>query len=142
MAEYTNHTTRTWHLFLADPPRLALAGKKIKLALFHISKKCPYACRYCYRSSKVDGQIVPQGKFCLAGCGDHGQMIFIDADLRVYGCLTQIEPELCIGRISETGELIFNGRNPMAEFDRKDCFMVQYMRSQRMEKSMDVNSMI
>lgn len=323
-----DHHTRPWHLFFADPPKLALAGQPIKLALFQISRRCPYVCHYCYRNTTVNGPIVPyhsvgtmidrlrydgwnvfplmaelipeiepylpywqrcgadeistagdplverpawfdilkhhaidgvritvfptddlhvawtgrqratalqavkiavandfhvtwnfllsrqtrpyvrlqideairigahrfhlnlffpggrgwslrdemltpeelfavkqeyvhlkkthratitltrnglmgpspdaqtisaqlatSGKFCLAGRGDHGQMIFIDADLRVYGCLMQIDPVLCIGTIAENGELIFNENNPLFGFDRKDCFMMQYLRT-------------
>jgi hypothetical protein len=77
----------------------------------------------------ISAQLANMGKFCLSGMGDHGRMIFIDADLRVYGCLMQLDPKLCLGTISEQGELTFNGKNPLAGFDRKECFIVQYLRS-------------
>ena len=53
----------------------------------------------------ISAKLSDMGKFCLSGFGEHGQMIYIDADLNVYGCLVQLGPELSIGKISENGEL-------------------------------------
>jgi MoaA/NifB/PqqE/SkfB family radical SAM enzyme len=81
------------------------------------------------RSESISAILSGRNMFCFAGTGDHGQMIFIDTDLSVYGCLTHLGPDLRIGSISKNGDLIFNGNNPLKDFNRSDCFMRHYTRS-------------
>jgi MoaA/NifB/PqqE/SkfB family radical SAM enzyme len=70
--------------------------------------------------------------FCLAGIGNHGKMIYIDADLKVYGCMTQLGDDLCIGSVTEEGEIKMNGKDPLKGYDRKNCFRVNHCRQKCM----------
>ncbi|MHA1683905.1 MAG: hypothetical protein ACTSUE_23405 [Promethearchaeota archaeon] len=81
--------------------------------------------------NSVSARLARKGEYCYAGMGKHVHMIFISVERKVYGCMTHRDPDLQIGDISEDGVLSFNGLNPLEKFDRKNCYVINYLLKKR-----------
>jgi MoaA/NifB/PqqE/SkfB family radical SAM enzyme len=80
-----------------------------------------------FNPQSTSAKLAEEGKYCYAGSGAHGQMIFIDVNQNVFGCMTQQHLNLQIGTISNEGELHLYEKTPLDNFHRKDCFTMKYL---------------
>ncbi len=81
------------------------------------------------RPGSVSARLAARGEYCFAGLGSHAKQLFINADLKVYGCLTHRDPALQIGTVDADGTLHLHEKTPLDGFDRKDCFTRKWLRS-------------
>ncbi len=75
----------------------------------------------------TSAKLAAQGKYCYAGTGSHGEMIFIDVHQNVFGCMTHQFLNLPLGTISNEGKLLLTGTTPLDTFHRKNCFTMYFL---------------
>jgi MoaA/NifB/PqqE/SkfB family radical SAM enzyme len=47
---------KTWTNLISSTAQLVLTGYQLKVALFELSKQCPYFCKYCYTENGPTGK--------------------------------------------------------------------------------------
>ncbi|MBN2150479.1 MAG: radical SAM protein [Candidatus Lokiarchaeota archaeon] len=81
------------------------------------------------KPGSVSARLAARGEYCFAGLGPHAKQLFIDADLKVYGCLTHRDPALQIGTVDVDGVLQLNEKTALDGFDRKECFTRKWLKA-------------
>lgn len=81
------------------------------------------------KPGSVSARLAARGEYCFAGLGPHAKQLFINADLKVYGCLTHRDPALQIGNVDIDGVLHLNEKTALDGFDRTDCFTRKWLQA-------------
>ncbi len=81
------------------------------------------------KPGSVSARLAARGEYCFAGLGPHAKQLFINSDLKVYGCLTHRDPALQLGTVDADGTLHLEEKSPLDGFDRKDCFTRKWLRA-------------